>query len=215
MTGIPWFTTKTTKVKKCKRIDEDDFDEVDAVHIQTGWKEASVFGEKLRKGSNYLIKEERHSSVFSAWKRAMASQLREKNNNREVSLRGNSSSCLESRSCYKRWNTNTEKEIKSESTQLAFPERFEARPSMFVDELAPPTPASLYGGKVDRQSRDPALIFEEATDSSVPTNHVTLNVTAGNAWEETRNRTTIKEILTKYFSRFKLEKNTKVKKVRI
>ena len=86
---------------------------------------------------------------------------------------------------------------------------------MFVDELAPPTPATLYGGKVDRQSRDPAPIIEEAKDSSVPTNHVTLNVTAGNAWEETRNRTTIKEILTKYFSRFKLEKKTKVKKARI
>lgn len=211
MTGIPfkgWFTAKTAKVKKCKRIDEDDFDEVAAVHVQTGWKEGSVFGEKLKKGSNYLVKEERHSNVFSAWKRAMASQPREKNKNREVSLSGGSSSCLESRSCHKTWNTKTGKEIKSQSTQFA-------PPSMFVDELAPPTPATLYGGKVDRQSRDPAPIFEEAKDSSVPTNHVTLNVTAGNAWEETRNRTTIKEILTKYFSRFKLEKKTKVKKVRI
>ena len=218
MTGIPfkgWFTVKTAKVKKCKTIDEDDFDGVAAVHVQTGWKEASVFGEKLKKGSNYLFKEEKHSNVFSAWKRAMASQPREKNKNREVSLSGDSSSWLESRSCHKTWNTKTGKEIKSESTQLAFPELSEARPSMFVNELAPPTPATLYGGKVDRQSRDPALIFEEATESSVPTNHLTLNVTAGNAWEETRNRTTIKEILTKYFSSFELEKKTKVKKVRI
>ena len=218
MTGSPfkgWFTAKTAKAKKCKRIDEDDFDEVAAVHVQTGWKEASVFGEKLKKGGNYLVKKERHSNVFSAWKQAMASQPREKNKKREVSLSGDSSSFLESRSCPKTWNTKTGKEIKSESTQLAFPELFEARLSMFVNELAPPTPATLYGGKVDRQSRDPALIFEEATDSSVPTNHVTLNVTAGNAWEESRNRTTINEILTKYFSRFKLEKKTKVKKVRI
>ena len=219
MTGIPfkgWFTAKTAKAKKCKRIDEDDFDEVAAVHVQTGWKEASVFGEKLKKGSNYLVKKERHSNVFSAWKRAMASQPREKNKNSgEVSSSGDSSSCLESRSCHKTWSTKTGREIKSESTPLAFPKLFEASPSMFVNELAPPTPATLYGGKVDRQSRDPALIFEEATDSSVPTNHVTLNVTAGNAWEETRNRTTINEILTKSFSRFKLEKKTKVKKVRI
>ena len=219
MTGIPfkgWFTAKTAKAKKCKRIDEDDFDEVAAVHVQPRWKEASVFGEKLKKGSNYLVKKERHSNVFSAWKRAMASQPREKNKNSgEVSSSGDSSSCLESRSCHKTWNTKTGREIKSESTPLAFPKLFEASPSMFVNELAPPTPATLYGGKVARQSRDPALIFEEAIDSSVPTNHVTLNVTAGNAWEETRNRTTINEILTKSFSRFKLEKKTKVKKVQI
>lgn len=152
MTGSPfkgWFTAKTAKAKKCKRIDEDDFDEVVAVHVQTGWKKASVFGEKLKKGSNYLVKKERHSNVFSAWKRALASQPREKNKKGEVSLSGDSSSFLESRSCPKTWNTKTGKEIKSESTQLTFPELFEARPSMFVNELAPPTPATLYGGKVD------------------------------------------------------------------
>ena len=99
MTGSPfkgWFTAKTAKAKKCKRIDEDDFDEVAAVHVQTGWKEASVFGEKLKKGSNYLVKKERHSNVFSAWKRALASQPGEKNKKREVSLSGDSSSFLES-----------------------------------------------------------------------------------------------------------------------
>lgn len=68
MTGIPfkgWFTAKTAKAKKCKRIDEDDFDEVAAVHVQTGWKEASVFGEKLKKGSNYLVKKDRDTRMYS------------------------------------------------------------------------------------------------------------------------------------------------------
>lgn len=71
--------------------------------------------------------------------------------------------------------------------------------SLFVSELAPPTPATLYRRQSYGQSRDSGLVLEEAMDSGASINHVTLNMSADNAWEETTNRTTIKSTLMDFF----------------
>ena len=212
-----------TKVKRFKEFDDQDFHEV--AGAETGLKEKTAFGEKWKRGKSYAVNGDackRETNVFVTWKQTLVSGKRQVKKNEEVSLSSSLTSAKKEdnivsydfarRDSYQKRDTKTEKEIKSDSIQPVFSELFEICQSSFVNELAPPIPVTLYG----RQSYtliDPAIVLEEAKDIGVPTNHVSLNVSAGNAWEETRNRTTIKSTLTNFFGRFKRQNKSKVRKV--
>ena len=109
-------------------------------------------------------------------------------------------------------NTQTGKVIRSEIAELL---KDDPHSPTFVGAKAP-TPASLYKRQSCLQSCDPAVVPEESKDSRVAVNNVILNVSAGNAWEETDNHSSIKTAtLVAFVSRFKEGKKTIVKEVRL
>ena len=211
---------RETKVKRFQGInDEDAFENAES---QTGLKGKAL----SKKGKNYEVNgaSERNTNTFDArtvaWKRTLTTERRQEKTRQEVAYscsvtHGEKEGGSDWSESYQKWNTKTGKEIKSESTEPVFSELFDSCQSAFVTELAPPTPASIYGRQSSGQSCHPAIVLEKAKDSGVHTNHVALNVGAGNAWEETRTRTSIKSTLMGFLSRFKRQEKTKVKKVRL
>ena len=192
--------TRKTQVKRLQGVDDEDLYEV--ADSQTDLKGKTVSGEKSKRGKKYKMNgaSERNTNVLGTradtWKRIMAKGRRQAKSREETVHRysptttekdGGNVSYFKKRDSCKKWNTETGKEIKSEPTQPVFLELFDTCQSLFVNELAPPTPATLYGRQSCRQPRDlPGILLEEAGNSGISTNHVTLNVSAGKAWKDTR-----------------------------
>ena len=216
-----------TKVKRLHGINNEDFNEVASCQSSVKDKQAS------KRGKNYEMNDtsKRNKNTFVArtfaWKRTLVTRRTLEKSGKETAYsclpvpaekeadRCNSS-YLGRRDSHQTWDTKTGKRVKSESTKPDFSELFQTCQSPFINELAPPlTPVSLYRRQSYGQSCDPAVVLEQTKGSCVPTNHVTLNVSAGNAWEETENRTSIKTTVMGLFSRFARERKTKVKKVRL
>ena len=222
-------SARQTKVKKLQGINYEDFDEVASCQSGLNAKKDS------KRWKNYELNDasKRDKNTFVtrtfAWKRTplIARRTREKSGKEIVysclpapaeieADRCNASYLGRQESPHQKWNTKTGKKMKSEASEPGFSELFQTCQPLFVYELAPPTPASLYRRQSYRRSCDPAVVLEQAKGSCVPTNHVTLNVSAGNAWEETKNSTSIKTTVMGLFSRFKQrERKTKVKKMRL
>lgn len=217
---------RQTKVKRLQGINNENFDE--AAGCQSGLKDKQA----SKRGRNYALNDtsKRNKNTFVtrtfAWRTLMPRRTREKSGKEiayscqlpapaEKEADRCNASYLRRRDFHQTWDSKTGKRVKSESTERDFLELFQTCQSPFVNELAPPTPASLYGRQSYGQSCDPAVVLEQTKGSCVPTNHVTLNVSVGNAWKETKNRTSIKTTVMGLFSRFKRERKTKVKKVRL
>lgn len=210
------FTGKT-KVVRLQGISDDELYEVTS--DEDSLKDRKVAGgEKSKRGKNYEMNEtsKRNMSWFAArtdaWKRTLTSGRRQEKTSGEIAI---SCSLTSSGKKYQKWNTKTGKEIKSDITQSSSSETFDECPSLFMNELAPPTSVDFDGHLSYEQSCDPAVVIEDGRDRGVLTNHVTLNMSAANAWEETRNRTTTKATVMNFFSRFKRLKKSKVMRIRI
>ena len=146
-----------------------------------------------------------------AWQRKLTSGRRQEKAKSEIAV---SCSLTSNGKKYQKWNTSTGKEIESDTKQSSS-EAFDKCPALFVNEVAPPTPADFYGHQSFGQSCDPALVLEDTPGSGILTNHVTLNVASANAWEKTKNRTALKSFVVNFLSIFKREKKTKVTRIRI
>jgi len=211
------FTGKT-KVLRLQAISDDELYEV--ASSEDGLKDKKVAGgEKSKRGKNYEINEtsKRNTACFAArteaWKRTLTGGRRQEKTSSEIAI---TFSVTSSGKIYQKWNNKTGKEIKSETEKSSSLEPFDECPSLFMNELAQPTSVNFDGHLSYGHSRDPALVVEVGTDrTSVPTDHVTLNMSASNAWEKTRNHTTAKATVMNFFSRFKREKKSKVMRIRI
>lgn len=211
------FTGKT-KVLRLQAISDDELYEV--ASSEDGLKDKKVAGgEKSKRGKNYEINEtsKRNTACFAArteaWKRTLTGGRRQEKTSSEIAI---TFSVTSSGKIYQKWNNKTGKEIKSETEKSSSLEPFDECPSLFMNELAQPTSVNFDGHLSYGHSRDPALVVEVGTDrASVPTDHVTLNMSASNAWEKTRNHTTAKATVMNFFSRFKREKKSKVMRIRI
>lgn len=221
-----------TEVKSLQGISNDEVYEVASTGDGLIKGRTVTGGEKSKRGKSYFMNETstRNTNGFAArtfaWKRTLRSERRQAKANSEIAFNcsltpGGKESDIGNRfarrDSYQKWNTKTGKEIKSDATQSSTYGTFDKCPVLFVNELAPPTPVNFDAHQSREQSScDPALVHGAARDcAGVPTNHVTLNVVAGNAWDETRIRTTIKSTAVNFFSRFKPEKKTKVVRIRI
>ena len=207
-----------TKVVRLQGISDDELYEV--ASGEDGLKDRKVSGgEKSKRGKNYEMNEtsKRNTAWFGArteaWKRTLTGGRRQEKASSGIAI---TCSVTSSGKKYQKWNNKTGKEIKSEAVKSSLLEPFDECPSLLMNELAPPTSDNFDGHLCYGQSCDPAFAVEDDTDRTrVPTNHMTLNMSAANAWEETRNRTTIKATVMNFFSRFKREKKSKVMRIRI
>ncbi len=207
------FTGKT-KVERLQGISDDELYGV--ARSEDVLKGRIVLGsKKTKRGKNYQMNEtsKRNMNWFAArteaWKRTLTSGREQEKASSEIAV---SCSVMSNGKKYQKWNTKTGKEIKSDTTPSSSPDKC---PALFLNELAPPTSVNFDGKQSYGQSCDPALVLEDTPGSGVPTYHVTLNVAAANAWEETKNRTTVKSTVINFFSRFKRETETKVMRIRI
>ena len=211
------FTGKT-KVVRFQGISDDEFYEV--ASSENGLKDRKVTGgEKSKRGKNYEVNEtsKRNTAWFAArteaWKRTLTGGRSQEKTSSEIDI---SCSVTSSGKNYQEWNIKTGKEIKSETVKSSLSERFDECPSLFTNELAPPTSLNFDEHLSCGQWCDPAVVVEDRCDrAGVPTNHVTLNMSAANAWEETRNCTTTKATIMNVFSRFKREKKSKVMRISV
>ena len=210
--------TGRTKVVRLRGISDDELHEV--ASGEGGLKDRKVAGgEKSKRGKNYEMNEtsKRNTAWFAArteaWKRTLTGGRRQEKTSSEIAI---TYSVTLSGKKYQKWNNRTGKEIKSETVKSSLLEPFDECPSLFTNELAEPTSMNFDGHLLYGHSRDPALVVANGTDRTrVPANHVTLNVSAANAWEETGNRTKTKATVMNFFSRFKREKKSKVMRIRI
>ena len=208
------FTGKT-EVEKLQGISDDELYGVTS--SEDVLKDRKVLGSKKEKRSrNYEMNDTSKGNVTwfavrtEAWKRTLARGIRQEIARSEIAA---SCTVTSKGKIYQKWNAKTGKEIKSETVKSSFSEAFDECPASFVNELAPLTPVTSEGRQSYGQSCDPALVLEHSSRSDVPTNHVTLNVTAAKAWEKPKNQTTVKSTLINFFSRFKRGKETKVMKI--
>ena len=209
------FTGKT-KVRRLQGISDDELYGV--ANSEDVLKERNVIGsKKSKRRRDYEMNETSKGNMSwfaartGAWQRKLTCGRGQETAKSEIAV---SCSVTSNGKKYQKWNTKTGKEIQSDTTQSSS-ETFDKCPALFVNELAPPTPADFYGRQSFGQSCDPALVLEDTPGSGVLTNHVTLNVASANAWEKTKNRTTVKSTLINFFSSFKREKKTKVMRIRI
>lgn len=208
--------TGKTKVVRLWGVSDDELQKV--ASSEDGLKDRKVAsGEKSKRGKNYEMNEtsKRETAWFAArteaWKRTLTGGRRQEKTSSEVDL---TCSVTSSGKKYQKWSKKTGKEIKSETVKSSLLEPFDECPSLVTNEPAEPTSVNFDGQLLYGHSRDQALVVENGTDrTSVPTNHVTLNLSAANAWEETRNRTTTKATIMNFFSRFKREKKSKVMRI--
>ena len=207
------FTGKT-EVEKLQGINDDELYGVTS--SEDVLKDRKVLGSKKAKRSkNYEMNDTSKGNVgwfavrTEAWKRTLASRKRQEIARSEIAA---SCTVTSKGKIYQKWTAKTGKEIKSETVKSSFSEAFDECPASFVNELAPLTPVT-FDGRQSYGSCDPALVLEHSFGSDVPTNHVTLNVTAAKAWEKPKNQTTVKSTVINFCSRFKRGKETKVMKI--
>lgn len=106
---------------------------------------------------------------------------------------------------------NDGKKSKSELTTLELSSNLPA----LIIEQAPSKSSSLLRNNSFKQSCDPAVVSDEPVDDCVPINHVILDASVGNAWEERESHKSIRTALVGLFSRLQREEKTRVKKVRL
>ena len=208
------FTGKT-KVEKLQGISDDELYGV--TNSEDVLKDINVLSSKKAKRSkNYEMNDTCKGNMAllsvgtEAWERTLTSGKRKEKERSEIAA---SCTVTSKGKIYQKWNAKTGKEIKSETAQSCSSEIFDECPPLFVNELTPPTPITFDTHQSYGQPRDLALVLEHSSRGDVLTNHVTLNVTAANAWEKPKNHTTIKSTVINFFSRFKREKKTKVMKI--
>ena len=203
-----------TKVVKLQGISDDELYEV--ASSEDGLKDRKVpGGEKSRKGKNYEmnVTSKRNRTWFTArtevWKRTLTGGRRQEKANSNIAI---SCSVMSGGKNYQKWNNKTGKEIKSETVKSSLLEPFDEFPPLYTNE-----PSVNFDGHLSfEQSYDPALVVEDEPDrTSALTNHVTLNMSTANAWEETRIRPMTKVTVMNLFSRFKREKRAKVMRISI
>ena len=203
-----------TKVVKLQGISDDELYEV--ASSEDGLKDRKVpGGEKSRKGKNYEmnVTTKRNRTWFTArtevWKRTLTGGRRQEKANSNIAI---SCSVTSGGKNYQKWNNETGKEIKSETVKSSLLEPFDEFPPLYTNE-----PSVNFDGHLSFvQSCDPALVVEDEPDrTSALTNHVTMNMSTANAWEETRIRPMTKVTVMNLFSRFKREKRVKVMRISI
>lgn len=203
-----------TKVVKLQGISDDELYEV--ASSEDGLKDRKVpGGEKSRKGKNYEmnVTTKRNRTWFTArtevWKRTLTGGRRQEKANSNIAI---SCSVMSGGKNYQKWNNKTGKEIKSETVKSSLLEPFDEFPPLYTNE-----PSVNFDGHLSfEQSYDPALVVQDEPDrTSALTNHVTLNMSTANAWEETRIRPMTKVTVMNLFSRFKREKRAKVMRISI
>lgn len=203
-----------TKVVKLQGISDDELYEV--ASSEDGLKDRKVpGGEKSRKGKNYEmnVTTKRNRTWFTArtevWKRTLTGGRRQEKANSNIAI---SCSVMSGGKNYQKWNNKTGKEIKSETVKSSLLEPFDEFPPLYTNE-----PSVNFDGHLSfEQSYDPALVVQDEPDrTSALTNHVTLNMSTANAWEETRIRPMTKVTAMNLFSRFKREKRAKVMRISI
>lgn len=206
-----------TKVVKLQGISDDELYEV--ASSEDGLKDRKVpGGEKSRKGKNYEmnVTTKSNRTWFTArtevWKRTLTGERRQEKANSKIAI---SCSVTSGGKNYQKWNNKTGKEIKSETVKSSLLEPFDEFPPLYTNE-----PSVNFDGHLSfEQSCDPALVVEDEPDRShrtrALTNHVTLNMSTANAWEETRIRPMTKVTVMNLFSRFKREKRAKVMRISI
>ena len=210
------FTGKT-KVVKLQGISDDELYEV--ASSEDGLKDRKVpGGGKSRKGKNYEMNETSKSNTAwftartEAWKRTLTGRQRQEKASSDIAI---SCSVTSGGKNYQKWHNKTGKEIKSETVKSFLLEPFDECPSLFTKEPAPAASVNFDGHLSYEQSCDPSLVVEDGPDrTSALTNHVTLNMSTANVWEETKNRPMTKATLMN-FSRFKREKKSKVMRIHI
>ena len=211
------FTGKT-EVVKLQGISDDELYEV--ASSEDGLKDKIVpGGEKSRKSKNYKVNETSKSNTAwftartEAWKRTLTGGRRQEKASSEIAI---SCSVTSGGKNYQKWNNKTGKEIKSETVKSSLLDPFDECPSLFTNVPAPTASVNFDGHLSYEQSCDPTLVVEDGPDrTSALTNHVTLNMSTANAWEETKNRPMTKATVMNFFSRFKREKKPKVMRIRI
>ena len=109
---------------------------------------------------------------------------------------------------------NDEKRSKSESSELTTLELSSNLPAL-ITEQAPSKSSSLLRNNSFKQPCDPAVVPEEPVDDCVPINHVILDASVANAWEERDSHKSIRTALVGLFSRLQREEKTRLKKVRL
>lgn len=203
-----------TKIVKLQGISDDELSEV--ASSEDGLKDRKVpGGEKSRKGKNYEmnVTTKRNRTWFTArtevWKRTLTGGRRQEKANSNIAI---SCSVMSGGKNYQKWNNKTGKEIKSETVKSSLLEPFDEFPPLYTNE-----PSVNFDGHLSfEQSYDPALVVQDEPDrTSALTNHVTLNMSTANAWEETRIRPMTKVTVMNLFSRFKREKRAKVMRISI
>lgn len=206
-----------TEVVKLQGISDDELYEV--ASSEDGLKNRKVpGGEKSRKGKNYEmnVTTKSNRTWFTArtevWKRTLTGERRQEKANSKIAI---SCSVTSGGKNYQKWNNKTGKEIKSETVKSSLLEPFDEFPPLYTNE-----PSVNFDGHLSfEQSCDPALVVEDEPDRShrtrALTNHVTVNMSTANAWEETRIRSMTKVTVMNLFSRFKREKRAKVMRISI
>lgn len=203
-----------TKVVKLQGISDDELYEV--ASSEDGLKDRKVpGGEKSRKGKNYEmnVTTKRNRTWFTArtevWKRTLTGGRRQEKANSNIAI---ICSVMSGGKNYQKWKNKTGKEIKSETVKSSLLEPFDEFPPLYTNE-----PSVNFDGHLSfEQSYDPALVVQDEPDrTSALTNHVTLNMSTANAWEETRIRPMTKVTVMNLFSRFKREKRAKVMRISI
>ena len=114
----------------------------------------------------------------------------------------------------RRGKGNDEKKSKSESSELTTLELSSNLPALIIEQASSKS-SSLLRNHSFKQSCDPAVVPEEPVDDCVPINHVILDASVGNAWEERESHKSIRTALVGLFSRLQREEKTRVKKVRL
>ena len=225
---------RRTKVQKLQSVDDSVFYGI--VSSEAELRDNGIYGAKSRRGANYEVdgqKRGRGRKLFSRRKKvAPEVHVREeawteKSENKIAMYRDSEGSCSYREEGGKvtmgrseRWNTKTGKQIRTEEKQTQ-PSSSYSFMDMFLNDLTPPSVDNFQTCLSNGLPCDPFFVELKVDDvNDVPStsggiSHVTLNLRKGEAWAEEVKLTDKKSKLTKFLSRFKRAKTTKVKKIRL
>ena len=119
------------------------------------------------------------------------------------------------------WNTKTGRQIRTEEKQTQPSSSYNFM-DMFLNDLTPPSADNFQTCLSNELPCDPFFVEIKVDADDIPSSsggggdcisHVTLNLRKGEAWAEEVKLTDKKSKLTKFLSRFKRAKTTKVKKI--